>query len=85
MSETRLLNVALNYARERHKYRQAVADYAESGSDDDAARMHKAYRRMENAADVLERDGLEYDAQHSLPALDTATPRPWQPSKGDAS
>jgi len=40
---------------------------------------------MEFAADVLERAGLEYDAQHSLPALDTATPRPWQPSEGSAA
>lgn len=83
MSEIRLLNVALDYARERHKYRQAVADYAESGSDDDAARMHKAYRRMEDAADILERDVLEHDAQHSLPDESAPAPLPWHTERSE--
>jgi hypothetical protein len=84
MSETRLLNVALTYARARHAYRKAVVQ-AIAGDDDDVARRDLAYNAMEFAADVLERAGLEYDAQHSLPALDTATPRPWQPSEGSAA
>ncbi len=65
MTDIRFLNVALTYARARARYKQAVARWRENDNADNASAMHLAFADMEDAADVLERDGLAWDAQHA--------------------
>ena len=84
MSETRILNLVNRLCDRDDEYLAAVARWQADTSLANERDKDLALAAWKVAFADLKAARNAYRAERSQPALDTATPRPWQPSEGVA-